>query len=62
MIHWGPYSVIGYRKGNDYAEWAPYHMYHDGKEVFNSYFEDNFGASPPEFGYKDIISIISYAI
>jgi len=57
MIHWGPYSVIGHRKADDYAEWAPYHMYRDGKEVFNSFFDETFGAHPPEFGYKDVIPL-----
>ena len=54
MIHWGPYSVIGHRQGDDYAEWAPYHMYHD-HEYFYSYLEKTYGAHPPEFGYKDFI-------
>jgi alpha-L-fucosidase len=57
MIHWGPYSVIGHRKGDDYAEWIPYHMYHDGKTFFYDYFKDTYGAHPPEFGYKDIIPL-----
>ena len=54
MIHWGPYSVIGHRQGDDYAEWAPYHMYRD-KEYFYNYLEETYGAHPPEFGYKDFI-------
>ncbi|MCP4313662.1 MAG: alpha-L-fucosidase [Bacteroidetes bacterium] len=54
MIHWGPYSVIGHRQGDNYAEWAPYHMYHD-HEYFYNYLEETYGAHPPEFGYKDFI-------
>jgi len=57
MIHWGPYSVIGHRKGDDYAEWAPYHMYHDGESFFDKFFEETYGAHPPEFGYKDLIPL-----
>jgi len=57
MIHWGPYSVIGHRRGEDYAEWTPYHMYHDEKCFFYDYFEETYSAQPPEFGYKDIIPL-----
>lgn len=55
MIHWGPYSVIGHRKADDYAEWAPFHMYNDAEEIFDRFFDENYGAHPPVFGYKDII-------
>lgn len=54
MITWGPYSVLGHRKGEDYAEWAPYHMYHDS-EYFYDFLKETYGAHPPEFGYKDVI-------
>ena len=55
FIHWGPYSVIGYRKGGKgYAEHVPRHLYKDPKH-YNPYMMERWGAVPPEFGYKDII-------
>jgi len=55
FIHWGPYSVIGYRKeGRGYAEHVPKMIYRDAKHYY-PYVEERWGAHPPEFGYKDII-------
>jgi alpha-L-fucosidase len=55
FIHWGPYSAIGYRKGDrGYAEWTPTKIYED-PEHYYPYLEKRYGAKPPEFGYKDII-------
>ena len=35
FIHWGPYSVIGYRKGGrGYAEHVPKMMYRDAEHYF----------------------------
>ena len=55
FIHWGPYSVIGYKKGNKgYAEHVPKLLYSDTKHYY-PWLEKRFGAAPPQFGYKDII-------
>ena len=55
FIHWGPYSVIGYRKGGSgYSEHVPKMIYEDPKHYY-PYLEQRWGAKPPEFGYKDII-------
>lgn len=55
FIHWGPYSVIGHRKGGrGYAEHLPKLMYED-PDYYYPYIEERWGAKPPEFGYKDII-------
>jgi alpha-L-fucosidase len=55
FIHWGPYSAIGYKKGGrGYAEHVPKHMY-EQKEHYYPYMEKRWGATPPDFGYKDII-------
>ena len=55
FIHWGPYSVIGHRKGGKgYAEWAPTQIYQDSIYYY-PYLRERWGAAPPEFGYKDII-------
>jgi len=55
FIHWGPYSVPGYRPGGrGYAEWFPSNLYRDSKD-FYPLMKKLFGAAPPEFGYKDII-------
>ena len=55
FIHWGPYSVIGYRKGGrGYAEHVPKLLY-DDSEHFYPYMKERWGAHPPDFGYKDII-------
>lgn len=55
FIHWGPYSVIGHRKGNrGYAEHVPKIIYED-TTYYYPYMRERWGAAPPEFGYKDII-------
>jgi len=55
FIHWGPYSVIGYRKGGrGYSEHVPKMFYADSKHYY-PYMKERWGATPPEFGYKDII-------
>ncbi|CAA6677780.1 MULTISPECIES: alpha-L-fucosidase [unclassified Lentimonas] len=55
FIHWGPYSAIGYRKGGrGYAEHVPKMIYVHQKHYF-PYMQKRWGATPPEFGYKDII-------
>lgn len=55
FIHWGPYSVIGYRKeGRGYAEHTPKIIYKDSTSYY-PYLRERWGAAPPEFGYKDII-------
>lgn len=55
FIHWGPYSVIGYRKGDrGYAEHVPKMLYADSEHYY-PYMEERWGATPPDFGYKDII-------
>ncbi|MDF7809083.1 alpha-L-fucosidase [Pontiellaceae bacterium B12219] len=55
FIHWGPYSVVGYRKGGrGYSEHMPKLMYHDPKHYY-PYVKERWGACPPEFGYKNII-------
>ena len=55
FIHWGPYSKIGYRKGGrGYAEHVPKMMYRDADHYF-PVIKERWGATPPEFGYKDII-------
>lgn len=57
MIHWGPYSVLGYRKGGrGYAEWTPSEVYRDPAHYY-PYLERTYGAHPPEFGYKDIVPL-----
>ena len=55
FIHWGPYSVMGYRKGGrGYSEHVPKMIYRE-PEHYYPYLKEHFGANPPEFGYKDII-------
>lgn len=55
FIHWGAYSVIGYKKnGKGYAEHVPKQLYRDSTHYY-PYMRERWGASPPEFGYKDII-------
>jgi alpha-L-fucosidase len=55
FIHWGPYSVIGYRKGGGgYAEHTPKLLYQDPKN-YHPMMLKRWGKTPPEFGYKDII-------
>ncbi|MEM9656934.1 MAG: alpha-L-fucosidase [Planctomycetota bacterium] len=55
FIHWGPYSVIGYRKGGrGYAEHVPKMIYDDADHYY-PYLKQRWGAAPPDFGYKDVI-------
>ena len=55
FIHWGPYSVIGYRKGGrGYSEHVPKMFYADSVHYY-PYIQKRWGATPPVFGYKDII-------
>ncbi|TWT91223.1 alpha-L-fucosidase [Neorhodopirellula pilleata] len=55
FIHWGPYSVIGYKKGHrGYAEHVPKLLYAEPDHYY-PYMQQRWGATPPEFGYKDII-------
>lgn len=57
FIHWGAYSVIGYKKGDKgYAEHVPKIMYSE-PEHYYPYLKERFGAAPPDFGYKDIIPL-----
>ncbi|QZE13185.1 alpha-L-fucosidase [Halosquirtibacter laminarini] len=57
FIHWGPYSVAGYKDGNKgYAEAITNHMYQH-PEKYVSFFKKKFGAAPPEFGYKDWVKL-----
>lgn len=55
FIHWGPYSVLGYHKGNKgYAAMVPKAIYSDPKHHY-PLLKQRFGAAPPEFGYKDLV-------
>lgn len=55
FIHWGPYSAIGYRKGGrGYSEHVPKMFYADAAHYY-PWMKQRWGATPPEFGYKDII-------
>jgi len=55
FIHWGPYSVIGHKKGGrGYAEWTPRNMYKE-PDYYDPYLDQHVGGHPPEFGYKEII-------
>jgi len=56
FIHWGPSSAMGYRKGGrGYSEHVPKLIYEDPAHYY-PYLKQRYGACPPEFGYKDIIS------
>jgi alpha-L-fucosidase len=57
FIHWGPYSVAGYKdKNRGYAEAITNHMY-KVPERYEEFFMEKFGAVPPEFGYKDWVKL-----
>lgn len=57
FIHWGPYSVAGYKDGNKgYAEAITNDMY-KRPEKYKPFFMEKFGAAPPEFGYKDWVNL-----
>lgn len=56
FIHWGPYSVMGFRKGGrGYSEHVPKEIYRDPKYYY-PIVKERWGANPPEFGYKDVIA------
>ena len=55
FIHWGPYSVIGYRKGGrGYAEHVPKQIYREAEHYY-PVVKQRWGATPPDVGYKDMI-------
>lgn len=55
FIHWGPYSVLGHKKGDKgYAEHTPKLIYSDPKHHY-PVLEKRFGGVPPRFGYKDMV-------
>jgi len=58
FIHWGPYSVLGAvpldYEGN-YAGHAPSDMYRPERGSYPPMLKEKFGASFPDFGYKDMI-------
>jgi len=57
FIHWGPYSVAGYRDQNKgYAEAITNDMYRR-PEKYRGFFMEKFGKAPPEFGYKDWVDL-----
>ena len=57
FIHWGPYSVLGYHpEGRGYAEHTPKQIYRDPENHYD-FLTRNFGAHPPEHGYKDIVPL-----
>ncbi len=57
FIHWGPYSVAGYKDQNKgYAEAITNDMYKK-PEAYYDFFMEKFGAAPPDFGYKDWIDL-----
>ncbi len=57
FIHWGPYSVAGYKDRNKgYAEAITNDMYRH-PENYRDYFMKKFGAAPPDFGYKDWVPL-----
>lgn len=57
FIHWGPYSVAGYRdQHKGYSEAITNDMY-KRPELYKPFFMEKFGAAPPEFGYKDWVGL-----
>jgi len=57
FIHWGPYSVAGYRyQGKGYAEAITADLYRR-PELYTDFMTDKFGAAPPDFGYKDMVPL-----
>ncbi|MBK1876054.1 alpha-L-fucosidase [Pelagicoccus mobilis] len=57
FIHWGPYSVAGYKHRNrGYAEAITSDLYKK-PENYVEFMTDKFGAAPPEFGYKDMVPL-----
>jgi len=57
FIHWGPYSVAGYKDGHKgYSEAITNDMYKH-PEKYKAFFMKKFGKAPPEFGYKDWVKL-----
>ena len=57
FIHWGPYSVAGYRYQNKgYAEAITKDLY-KRPELYSDFMTEKFGAAPPDFGYKDMVPL-----
>ena len=57
FIHWGPYSVAGYKDRNKgYAEAITQDLYKKPKR-YKEWMTNKFGAAPPEFGYKDMVPL-----
>jgi alpha-L-fucosidase len=57
FIHWGPYSVAGYRyQGKGYAEAITADLYRR-PALYTDFMIERFGAAPPEFGYKDMVPL-----
>ncbi|MEX0322734.1 MAG: alpha-L-fucosidase [Puniceicoccaceae bacterium] len=54
FIHWGPYSVAGYKhKFRGYAEAITSDLYNN-PDNYKEWMIEKFGAAPPDFGYKDM--------
>ena len=59
FIHWGPYSVAGYRyQGKRYAEAITSDLY-NRPELYVDFMAGKFGAAPPDFGYKDMVPLFN---
>ena len=59
FIHWGPYSVAGYKdKNKGYAEAITNHMYKK-PEAYANFMKKKFGATMPDFGYKDMVPMFT---
>ena len=57
FIHWGPYSVAGYKYQNrGYAEAITADLYRNPQN-YVAFMREKFGATPPEFGYKDMVPL-----
>ncbi|TWU32328.1 alpha-L-fucosidase [Novipirellula artificiosorum] len=57
FIHWGPYSVAGYKYRNrGYAEAITSDLYKN-PDNYLEFMTAKFGAAPPEFGYKDMVPL-----
>lgn len=57
FIHWGPYSVAGYKdRHRGYAEAITADMYKK-PERYTEFMTEKFGATMPEFGYKDMVPL-----
>ncbi|VGO19645.1 alpha-L-fucosidase [Pontiella sulfatireligans] len=57
FIHWGPYSVAGYKdRHKGYAEAITADMYKK-PERYTEFMNKKFGATMPEFGYKDMVPL-----